>query len=625
MEINLLFLKKEVNNHDSFKIPLNSILCRYSENFSKDIDLSLYPLIKKEDVLKHKAVIEETISLAKKNNTNLIHADSINDALFFLKVKQELDLPLIVSIKESEITEIKKIGKMIIHLSRFTDLFIVKSIKAKKILLKLGCSKENIVVLDLQTNNQEYLLHNYGAVLIKHNKDFNPEVILVNCPCASVEYPSLGLSYIYSFLKCNNVPTLCYDINKGFNSIIKKELSPKVYERIVLDEDNITELIPKELYKETLDFWSKKIIAQNPSVLAFSVRRSNRDFSIHLAEKIKSENSSIKIVFGGPETTDDSSIENIEPVDYIIQGEGKKAYDKLYKIIKKNLKDKLFYPEFPDYSWANISAYFNINNELKNYPIISGTGCNQKCKFCNDKKYEPLFTLREPENVVSEMRYLHDNYGISRFFFINPLINGKLSWLIEFCNKLIHSKIKINWGASLAPQILPAKALLEKMAESGCKFFVSGIESGSEKVRADMGKIVDTKNMEDTLRIAKELGIHRHLFFIVGYPTETEKDFEKTLDFFKRNKEYIGSVKIGGGYKFQIGSVSYDEMYDNPDCHIDKSVVWDSLWTYKDNTPEVRLKRLRKFKQLVNDAGVLIIGCNEDYLLGKSLPKKISD
>ena len=75
------------------------------------------------------------------------------------------------------------------------------------------------------------------------------------------------------------------------------------------------------------------------------------------------------------------------------------------------------------------------------------------------------------------------------------------------------------------------------MAEAGCKHVIVGIESGSEAVRYHMKKKFTNEDIDTMIQSLYSVGITQEWNLMVGYLTETRKDFEQTMELVKRYKD----------------------------------------------------------------------------------------
>ena len=73
---------------------------------------------------------------------------------------------------------------------------------------------------------------------------------------------------------------------------------------------------------------------------------------------------------------------------------------------------------------------------------------------------------------------------------------------------------------------------------SGAQSLSIGVESGSESVRDHMKKQFSNKDLDEFMEQAYKNQVKLRFLMIIGYPTETIKDFNDTLDMFERYKQY---------------------------------------------------------------------------------------
>jgi radical SAM superfamily enzyme YgiQ (UPF0313 family) len=76
--------------------------------------------------------------------------------------------------------------------------------------------------------------------------------------------------------------------------------------------------------------------------------------------------------------------------------------------------------------------------------------------------------------------------------------------------------------------------MLAKMKQANCQIIGFGIESNSQKILNIMKKGTTTKQNEQAVKMAKEVGLQFGLFLIIGYPGETAETLKETLDFIRK-------------------------------------------------------------------------------------------
>jgi len=76
--------------------------------------------------------------------------------------------------------------------------------------------------------------------------------------------------------------------------------------------------------------------------------------------------------------------------------------------------------------------------------------------------------------------------------------------------------------------------VLTKMKEAGCITVYYGIESGSQEILDYINKGITLEQAKNAIEITKKAGIRTSAYFMLGFPSETEADVRKTIEFNKR-------------------------------------------------------------------------------------------
>jgi hypothetical protein len=84
------------------------------------------------------------------------------------------------------------------------------------------------------------------------------------------------------------------------------------------------------------------------------------------------------------------------------------------------------------------------------------------------------------------------------------------------------------------------------MGRGGAECMVIGVESGSDRVKADMQKGFTNADLDYNMKMFSKYGINAYLLIIIGFPTETREDFDQTLGMLKRYQPYVADGTIIG-------------------------------------------------------------------------------
>lgn len=170
-------------------------------------------------------------------------------------------------------------------------------------------------------------------------------------------------------------------------------------------------------------------------------------------------------------------------------------------------------------------------------------GCNNFCTYCIVPYTRGRERSREPENIIEEARSLAER-GYKEITLLGQNVNsyGKtLSYdytfanLLEDINKIDGIK-RIRFMTShpkdLSDELIEAMASLDKV----CEHLHLPIQSGSSRIL----KVMNRKyTKEDYLRLVEKIrnripDIALTTDIIVGFPGETEEDFNETLEIVKK-------------------------------------------------------------------------------------------
>jgi len=164
-------------------------------------------------------------------------------------------------------------------------------------------------------------------------------------------------------------------------------------------------------------------------------------------------------------------------------------------------------------------------------PVMSTRGCPYLCTFCSSANTK--LRKRSPETVVSEVRLLQEKHGIREFHMVDDNFTLELPYAKEMCRAFIDAKINATWATPNGIRLDRLDGeLLELMKEAGFYSISVGIESGSDRIRTKIKKgSTIQKIRKDLEMVHKAGGIDVTGFFMLGFPTETPEDIEKTLEF----------------------------------------------------------------------------------------------
>ncbi len=348
--------------------------------------------------------------------------------------------------------------------------------------------------------------------------------------------PQLGILYISSYLKKHGVEVV---IIEGLR-------------------DNLSD-------KQIMD----KVIAENPDAVGIHCLTGFYKQVVKLSNLVKEQG--YTCIVGGAHPTFMPYTSLLESkADYVICGEGEVAFLKLAQnnfvnndikgvysladlkdddlladgtpVKKAEYVDNLDEIPFPDWEQIPPSSYPHSPHGLfaKGYPIgviMASRGCPYQCTFCSSKNFYDKVRFRSPENVVAEIKYQIEEFGIKELQFTDDNLTLKEDYIIKVCNLMIENDIKIPWST---PNGVRAdrvnKDIILLMKKAGCYMLDFGIESANPQILKNIKKGETIEQIKNSINIAHEAGMITIGNFIFGLPGETKETIEETINFAVNSK-----------------------------------------------------------------------------------------
>jgi len=339
-------------------------------------------------------------------------------------------------------------------------------------------------------------------------------------------------------------------------SSLRREFGTRVTIRIwtFISKPNQAEYEQRTL-RTVLEEWE-------PDLVGIRCLTIGKDSLLILAQAVKSWNEECFLVIGGPYPTDDPE----EPlqggmVDCAVIGEGEVTFTELVgRLLARSSfsdvpgivfcdKGRLVRTEprhaipdldslpFPDYSLIDLDAfshqYLTFSSKMfqPHGNILTTRGCVYRCVYCHHilgKK----FRARSPENVLAEIRLLHDEYGLTDFQIIDDIVNFDRDRAKRMCDLIAGSgmRLTLSFPNGVRGDIMDEE-LIDKMAEAGTKFISYAIETASPRLQKLIRKNLNLDRVFHAIEYTAKVGIITRGFFMLGFPTETEEEAIQTIEF----------------------------------------------------------------------------------------------
>lgn len=273
--------------------------------------------------------------------------------------------------------------------------------------------------------------------------------------------------------------------------------------------------------------------------------------------------------------------------DYVIQGEGEltllelinslennqsinkieglvfKNEDKIQKNKSRQVLQNLDELPLPAWDLIDIESYKKIwkqSGQEFTLNIATTRGCPYKCNWCAKPIYGNRYNAHSPEYIVNEIKFLKEQFGVTRFWMCDDIFGLKPNWVQEFNTLLKKEKISINYFIQSRVDLLLKEDTIDCLAESGLEEVWVGAESASQKILDAMDKGTTVEQIYEATHLLKQKGVKVAFFLQFGYLGETQEDIQKTIAMVKElNPDNIG---ISVSYPLP-GTKFYEKVKDD--------------------------------------------------------------
>ena len=252
-------------------------------------------------------------------------------------------------------------------------------------------------------------------------------------------------------------------------------------------------------------FWDENALREYPS-LDIVVRREGEQTFIELIDKINNQ----------------SSLNNVLGITY-------RNVEKIVRNEDRPFIEDLDSLPFPAHHLMPIE---NLKHNGKIiFPLVSSRGCVFWCDFCSTvRMFGRGYRMRSPKNVVDEMQFVHDKYGVDQVTFYDDAFSVDRDRVIKICEELQNRKLHMKWDCGTRVDMVD-RELMKTMRDSGCFAVWLGVESGSEAILGAMNKRIKLDQTRLAYKTAHQLGLMTIANVVLGFPGETEQTARETIRF----------------------------------------------------------------------------------------------
>lgn len=290
-----------------------------------------------------------------------------------------------------------------------------------------------------------------------------------------------------------------------------------------------------------------------PDVVGISTKSQAITSALITARIVKELNRDTLVVIGGPHPTmSGADVLQCPDVDACCAGEGEHAIVDLLRSIEAGTPfdgvksviyrsgDKIvqnppreFIQDLDSLPFPHADAAEVLKDHHK-HPItafkniMATRGCPYNCAFCASRKIWSRKTrFRSVESVTAEIRSLQE-MGLKFIRFEDDTFGVRPSYIMELCEAIRSRCPDVRWSCELHVNLVTDE-IISAMKAAGCHLIQIGIESGNNEILRQIRKQITIEDALRACRVIKTHGIELHVFFIIGFPQDTEETLADTV------------------------------------------------------------------------------------------------
>jgi anaerobic magnesium-protoporphyrin IX monomethyl ester cyclase len=226
------------------------------------------------------------------------------------------------------------------------------------------------------------------------------------------------------------------------------------------------------------------------------------------------------------------------------------------------------------------------------FPLVSSRGCVYWCDFCSTvRMFGRAYRMRSAKNVVDEMQFVHDKYGVEQVTFYDDAFTVDRDRVIEICDELHARKLHMIWDCGTRVDMVD-RELMKTMRDAGCIAVWLGVESGSEAILRAMNKSIKLAQTRLAYKTAHDVGLMTIANVVLGFPGETEQTARETIRFVKELDPDDVGFYVATPYP---GTPMYEQVIKNGWLRVTDFNKYDTA-TPTFETPQLSMERIREIR-----------------------------
>lgn len=351
-----------------------------------------------------------------------------------------------------------------------------------------------------------------------------------------------------------------------------------------------------------MDMIVREVEDFDPDIIGLTITLWLAKDSYCLIKKLKKLD--IPIIAGGAHTTLQPNEVLGHGADIICRGEGEETILWIIEHIrgKKSIKDvqgvsykdrdgNVIHNEprpsisnlddlpYPAKHLFKVEDYTRRDSEKNRFGnMISSRGCPNACTYCASKIFGKKIRYRTPENILGEMRYLKEHFGVSHIEFVDDAMTVNQNQMLSLCRAMKESKLDLSWSCITRIDCITS-LLLKNMKEAGCVMVNYGIESGNDQTLKRIKKGYKSEKIREVIQWTRDADISCDVNFMTGFPWECQSEMKITTKLIKEVRPLVSRISLG-----VLTPMPKTELYDE---HRDRYGL-ENWWLAGNNDKKTR-------------------------------------
>jgi anaerobic magnesium-protoporphyrin IX monomethyl ester cyclase len=210
--------------------------------------------------------------------------------------------------------------------------------------------------------------------------------------------------------------------------------------------------------------------------------------------------------------------------------------------------------------WKKAHGFFSLN-------LVASRGCPYRCNWCAKPIYGDSFHARSPENVADEMLELRERFGADHLWFADDLFGANDRWVHVFAEHVERRNAAVPFKMQSRVDLMKETTAVV-LRQAGCAEAWMGVESGSQQILDAMDKGTRVSQIRSARENLKKNGIRACFFLQFGYPGETLRDIEKTIQLVRETRP----DDIGVSVSYPLPGTKF---YDRVSAGLGEKTNWE--------------------------------------------------